>query len=75
MGMVLACVDRYEEALGAFDKAITLAPSLPLPWSYKVGVLTRLGRHSEATEAEAQLARLGGIGNAASLGTEDIEFG
>jgi tetratricopeptide (TPR) repeat protein len=54
------CADsqRYDEALDAYESALTLDPSSASAWSGKAKVLRTLGREEEAQAAEAQAEKL-----------------
>lgn len=47
-GMSLAALGHREEAVGCYDKALTIDPREPRIWSNKGLVLRELGRHGEA---------------------------
>jgi tetratricopeptide (TPR) repeat protein len=53
-----ATLQRYVEALDAYEHALTLDPSLASAWSGKAEVLRVLGREEEAQAAEAQAEKL-----------------
>jgi tetratricopeptide (TPR) repeat protein len=57
-GTLLLALDRYEEALEAFDRAITLDPALWQAWNNKGAALAKLGRHIEALAAFNQALAL-----------------
>ena len=47
-GLSLAHLDRHEEALGCFDKALEIDPHNEAAWANKGACLGSLGRHEEA---------------------------
>jgi tetratricopeptide (TPR) repeat protein len=47
-GTALAILERYEEALEAFDKVIELEPNHIDAWNNKGAALHDLGKHEEA---------------------------
>jgi tetratricopeptide (TPR) repeat protein len=51
MGDALDNVERHQEALEAYDKAISLDPDHSNTWYNKATLLEELGRHQEASEA------------------------
>jgi Flp pilus assembly protein TadD len=48
MGVALAGLGRFDEAIGKFDLAIGINPYDPTPWNNKAASLRRLGREEEA---------------------------
>jgi tetratricopeptide (TPR) repeat protein len=53
-GKALAGLERFDEALAAYDEALVLRPEIANVWRKKAGVLRALGRETEAQEAERQ---------------------
>jgi len=47
-------LDRYEEALEAFNRSIEIDPDNADIWLSKGNALDKLGRHEEASEAFAR---------------------
>ena len=56
--MALHEMERWDEALEAFEKAIALEPDLPEAWRNKGVALERLNRYKEAQEAFQHLVEL-----------------
>ena len=50
-GNVLTDLRRYDEAIGAYDKALALKPDLAEAWNGRGNVCTRLRRYSDANAA------------------------
>ncbi|HEY6871239.1 MAG TPA: tetratricopeptide repeat protein [Geobacteraceae bacterium] len=58
-GTTLACLQKYSEALEAFDKAIELDPSFPFSWSGKALALQALERYEESLSSADKALSLG----------------
>ncbi|HEV8308537.1 MAG TPA: tetratricopeptide repeat protein [Methylomirabilota bacterium] len=50
-GISLAHLDRFEDAVGCFDRALALDPGSDVAWNNKGNALGRLGRREEALAA------------------------
>ena len=66
-GEVLEKMDRNEDALKAFDRALELDPTSAMAWEGKVDALRSLGRNSDA---DAVLAKASDLGVAVDSGLE-----
>ena len=50
-GKVLVELNRYEEALAAYDQALKIEPKYAYAWNNRGQILANLGRHEEALDA------------------------
>ena len=60
LGMALYKLERYQEALAAYEQATAMNPSFAAAWHNKGLLLRALGRNAEAEAAERQFSELGG---------------
>jgi Flp pilus assembly protein TadD len=58
--VVLALLDRLDEALVAYNESLALEPNSSKAWSDKAIVLRALGRPAEAQNAKRRAKELGG---------------
>jgi tetratricopeptide (TPR) repeat protein len=57
-GVVLSRLDRYNEAIEAYDNALKIKPDYSSAWNNKGVVLSRLGKYNEAIEAYDQALKI-----------------
>jgi TolB-like protein len=72
-GKALDIQFHYDEALGAYDKAIALNPSLAIAHMWRYGLLKRMGRFSESMEALETAYKLDPI-SVATTSNRAIEY-
>ncbi len=66
LGMILVHLERYEEAVAAYNKATDLDPTLQKAWSFRADILFRLKKYGEATACRWRALELDPDATAAS---------